>query len=307
MSVPELAAKVEINGRAGSAALDQSSAERARLKMSTARHKPEGTLSEGKIWLADGVVESLPAADRIRMVRAKIDRHNLADDRYHVITVTSAVPKEGKSVMAANLARAFGADPVNKTLLIDGDLRRPAVHKFFGLRRQNGLGDVLSGRKNINSVIHPVAAGLDVVTAGSPVEDPTRAIENPIFAQSIDELRKTYRYIIIDCPPVFLCPEPITMSSIADGTVVVARAWRTEKRLVQEAVDAVGKSRIIGVVLNDGIDPSRQYDYYGYHSYGTEPTQKLINFGLLLEKTRCYFSRLFSRNASEEDSSPETR
>lgn len=229
--------------------------------------RAENTLYQGVILLANGSTIDLSAAERFRILRAKIERMNLGEKSHRVISVTSAIPQEGKSVTSVNLARALSVDPYGKTLLIDCDLRRPTVHNYFDVPREAGLSEVLAGKYLMRAVIRPVAAGLDVVTAGSMIADPTRAIEQPELAQYIEDLRQEYRYIIIDCPPVLVCSEPITLSLITDSTLLVVRAWRTQQRLVTDAVGVLGRGRIMGIVLNDGIDASKQYLDYGYYGY----------------------------------------
>ena len=222
---------------------------------------------QGLILLAEGYIESAAAAERFRILRAKLERQNLGEKKFKVIAVTSAVPSEGKSVVAVNLARALSIDPIGKTLLIDADLRKPTVHRFFRTARECGLSDALFNRRILNKFVRSVAPGLDVMTAGTPVVDPTEAVDQPELPTFLEALREYYRYIIIDCPPALLCPEPIRISSIADGTLLVVRAWRTQRHLVREAVDLVGTQRVLGVVLNEGIDASHQYNDYGYYYY----------------------------------------
>lgn len=225
---------------------------------------------QGLILLAEGYIESIPAAEKFRILRAKIDRMNLGEDRFKVISVTSAVPSEGKSVTSVNLARALSIDPTGKTLLIDCDLRKPSVHRFFRLTREGGVSDALLTKKISNSYIKSVAPGLDVMTAGTPVVDPAQVIEQPELAQFIEQFRGHYRYIVVDCPPALLCPEPITLSTLTDKTLLVVRAWRTDRRLVREAVNAIGKENLLGVVMNEGMDPAKSYLDYGYYGYYTD-------------------------------------
>ncbi len=234
----------------------------------TAVSRVKNDLYQGLILLAEGYIESAPAAERFRILRAKLERLNIGPaQKIKVISVTSALPSEGKSVCAVNLARALSVDPLGKTLLIDCDLRKPSVNKFFRVQRENGLSDALFRKKLSNQFIKSVAPGLDVMTAGTQVVDPAEAIEQPEFEQFINELKNYYRYIIVDCPPTLLCPEPIKISSVTDTTILVARAWRTDKSLVKEAAEAIGIHRLLGVVLNDGMDNSKQYSKYGYY-YG---------------------------------------
>jgi len=235
----------------------------------TAVSRVRNDLYQGLVLLAEGYIESAPAAERFRILRAKLERLNVGPvQKVKVISVTSALPSEGKSVCAVNLARALSIDPLGKTLIIDCDLRKPSVNKFFRVPRENGLSDALFRKKLSNQYIKSVAPGLDIMTAGTQVVDPAEAIEQPEFQQFIDELKAFYRYIIIDCPPTLLCPEPIKISTVVDTTILVARAWRTDKSLVKEAAEAIGTHRLLGVVLNDGMDTSKQYSKYGYY-YGS--------------------------------------
>ena len=231
-------------------------------------------LYQGSLLTSSGAITDIMAAERFRILRAKIERHNLGENRAHVLAVTSAVPEEGKSFNAVNLARAFGVDPTGRTLLIDCDLRRPTVHNYFQTPLFPGLTDVLVGGRSIHSVIRPQPYGVDVITAGTPVNDPAAVLEQPIFARYLHELKKRYRYVIIDGPPVLVCPEPITLSTIAEATLLVIRAWSTDRRVVADAVKVVGKNRILGTILNEGSDPAETYSYYRYYGYGTSKKKK---------------------------------
>jgi capsular exopolysaccharide synthesis family protein len=235
-------------------------------------------LYQGSLLTSTGTIVDIMAAERFRILRAKVERHNLGENRAHVIAVTSAVPEEGKSFNAVNLARAFGVDPTGRTLLIDCDLRRPTVHEYFQIPLLPGLTDVLVGGRSIHSVIRPQANGVDVITAGTPVNDPAAVLEQPIFARYLHELKKRYRYVIIDGPPVLVCPEPITLSMIAEATLLVVRAWSTDRRVVQDAVKAVGKNRILGTILNEGSDPAESYSYYRYYGYGNTKKSKKVTY-----------------------------
>lgn len=232
-------------------------------------------LYQGLILLAEGYIESVPAAERFRILRAKLERMNLGEKKFRTIAITSAIPAEGKSVCSVNLSRALSVDPLGKTLLIDCDLRRPTVHKFFRVQRENGLSDALFSKRFSNKFVKSVAPGLDVLTAGSPVVDASEAIEQPELEMFLQQMKEYYRYIIIDCPPTLLCPEPIRLSTLADTTLLVARAWRTDRRLVQEASEAIGHNRLLGIVLNDGMDASRQYLEYGYYYYGPQKDSRV--------------------------------
>lgn len=232
------------------------------------------SLTRGRILLSTGPITAHPVAERLRMVRAKIERANLRANQYQVIAVSSALPQEGKSVNSVNLARALGIDPQGKTLLIDCDLRKPSDHKFFGQPQGPGLSDAILGDTPAHEVIRSMGSGLDVIFAGTPSFDPTQVIEQPRFAELINKLRSRYRYIVLDCPPVLLCSEPITLASVADGTIMVIRAWRTEKRLLNDSLEQIGRKNVMGIILNEGNEVSRQYSYYSHYGYRTEAVSK---------------------------------
>ena len=226
-----------------------------------------GGLMRGEVLLADGVLVDYPAAEKFRILRSKLERINLGEKKHSLIAVTSALPKEGKSVTSVNLSRALGCSPNRRALLVDCDLRCPTAHLFFNLSRGAGLTDVLVAGRRPEEVIRRVEPGLDIITAGSLVDDPTAVIEHPSLAQLLRSLANHYGQVIVDCPPVLLCPEPITISTIVDSTLLVVRGWKTDRRLVQDAIDVLGKQRILGMVMNDAFDASRSYLYYGYY-YG---------------------------------------
>jgi Mrp family chromosome partitioning ATPase len=97
--------------------------------------------------------------------------------------------------------------------------------------------------------------------------DPAQVIERPDLSLFLQQFKRYYRYVILDCPPALLCPEPITLSTIADGTLLVARAWHTDKRLVRDAATLLDGEKMLGVVMNEGMDPVGSYLEYGYHGY----------------------------------------
>lgn len=230
----------------------------------------KSSLSDGCVLLSGSVTVDLQASERFRILRTRIERRALAGERLQIIAMTSAIPEEGKSVVAVNLARAFGMDPQGKTLLIDCDLRKPNVHRFFEEIQSPGLSDVLVAGKPIKNVIRSVEPGLDLLTAGSPVVDSTRTIEQPGLGMLLEELRKHYRHIILDCPPVLLCSEPLTLVNMADTSLLVTRSWRTQKKLVREAVNSVGRKAVMGIVMNESTDTLQQYGYYSYYGYDKE-------------------------------------
>jgi capsular exopolysaccharide synthesis family protein len=247
------------------------------------------TLHDGCILLANGELTDFVAVERFRMLRAQVERLSLADRNLDIIALTSAVPSEGKSVTSVNLSRAFASDPNGKTIIVDCDLRKPNVHRFFGEASSPGLTDLLVAGAAFESVIRKVGPGIDAIFAGSPVVDSSRVIESEGFSLLLSELRKRYSNIILDCPPVLLCSEVMAISQLASGTLLVTRAWRTEQALVQEAAEMLRPHDLLGVVLNECTDSLRQYGYYGYYGYVGGGKGSTSN------KSKGFFGRLFRK------------
>jgi capsular exopolysaccharide synthesis family protein len=247
------------------------------------------SLNDGYLLLANGELIDFVAVERYRMLRAQIDRLSMADRNLNIIAITSAVPSEGKSVTSVNLSRAFATDPNGRTMIVDCDLRKPNVHRFFGEASAPGLTDLLLSGTSFESVIKKVGPGIDAIFAGSPVVDSSRIIESEGFSLLLSELRRRYSYIILDCSPVLLCSEVMAISQLASGTLLVTRAWRTERALVQEAAEMLRPHDLLGVVLNECTDSLRQYGYYGYYGYVGGARGSTSN------KSKGLFSRLLSK------------
>jgi capsular exopolysaccharide synthesis family protein len=225
------------------------------------------TLSEGCILIAGGELTDFVAAERFRMLRSQIERLRVADKHLNVFALTSAVPSEGKSVTSVNLARSFSSDPNGKTIIVDCDLRKPNLHRFYKGKSAPGLSDLLMAGASIDSVLHHVEEGLDAIYAGSPVIDSSRTIESEGFGLLLAELRESYRYVFLDCPPVLMCSEVLSIARAVSGTLLVTRAWRTEQALVAEAAEMLRSHNLLGVVFNECTDSLKQYGYYGYYGY----------------------------------------
>ncbi len=270
----------ELGGASNFGARDRSSS-----PVLTPIHKPKPepkSLTDGIILLSGGSTVDLEASERFRMLRAQLDRLSLVSEKTDCIAISSAVPSEGKSLVSTNLARAFASDPSGRTIIVDCDLRKPNAHRFFGESSGPGLSDLLVGGKSIEDVLREVEPGLDLIPAGSPVVDSTRTIESPGLKLLLADLKKKYKHVILDCPPVLMCSEVMHVSQIATSTLLVARAWKTEKTLVLEASKLLKEHSLLGIVLNECADSLRQYGYYGYYGYlgskGSEGSSKNKGF-----------------------------
>lgn len=215
-----------------------------------------------------------------RHLRTNIEFSQMDDD-LRVINVVSTNPNEGKSIVSTNLARIF-ADKYKRVLLIDGDLRNPSDHKMFKVSNAKGFSNLLARYQPGTNVlsyeeIMPLEFSnqtiLYFLPTGRRVPNPTEILSSKKFSQFLEQARKEFDYIIIDCPPINRVSEGISISSMADGTLYVISAKETDKRAAKAAIDDLERTgaNVFGVVLNKVEEvKSRKYGYgYGY-GYGEE-------------------------------------
>jgi capsular exopolysaccharide synthesis family protein len=207
-------------------------------------------------------------AESIRTLRNSI---LLADFDGHLksILVTSACPSEGKSTTAAYLAIS-NAQQGKKTLLIDGDLRRPSQHRRFGLPAGTGLSSILLGEIAWRDVVLPIPGtdNLEIITAG-PASRRAADQVGAGMTDLIDELSREYDLIILDSPPLLGFAEPLQMSTGVDGVLIVVRAGETNRKSLAAVISTLTRLRanVIGLVLNEVHKGTHDGYYYGYYGY----------------------------------------
>lgn len=190
------------------------------------------------------------------------------DRELRSLLVTSASPGEGKSTIAAHLAMSH-AEQGHKTLLIDGDLRKPSVQKRFNLEAATGLTTVLLGEHGWrDAVIQPEGyPNLHILPAGPPSRRAGDLVGRALEAV-LEEAQREYQLVILDAPPLLGFAEPLQMATLADGVVVVTRAGTTNRRQVATVLATLNRLRanVVGLVLNQVVkDMSDSYTYYGYY------------------------------------------
>jgi capsular exopolysaccharide synthesis family protein len=168
-----------------------------------------------------------------------------------------------------NLSVAL-AQGATRVLLVDGDLRRPAIHRSFGLIAEPGLTDILVEKATFRETVRTeVVPNLDVLPSGQRPPNPSELLGSQAMQQFITEVRRDYDYIVIDTPPTLPVTDSTVVGAVADAMIVVLRSGETEEQTAQRAIAQLQRvhTRIAGVVLN-GV--SRRYEeYYSYYSYGT--------------------------------------
>src|SRR5580692_3419230 len=180
------------------------------------------------------------------------------------VLVTSTIPEEGKSTVSANLAGVL-ARRKQSVLLIEGDLRRPTLAQQFGLGRLAGLGEWLqSGRQTVSNVYRLEGPDFWFLPAGNPPENPLELLQSGRLSYLMGQLANLFDWIIVDSPPLLPLADTTVWARVTDGTLLVAREGKSEKKQLQRGLEALKKSDLLGVVLNGCINPDHKSYYQRY-------------------------------------------
>jgi polysaccharide biosynthesis transport protein len=188
-----------------------------------------------------------------------------------VILVTSALPREGKTTAAANLAVTL-AQLGDRTLLIDADLRKPGVGRLLNMNggKYAGLSSYLAGVSSLElvTVQHPAIPNLSAIPTGPLPPNPADLLSSHKLADALAELRTKFKFIVIDTPPVMAATDAVILSVQADGVLLVVRSGETPKEAFTRTRDLLVsvKCRLLGVVLN-AVNSSAPDYYYSYRYY----------------------------------------
>ena len=191
-----------------------------------------------------------------------------SDGNRKVIQIESAMAKEGKTSVAANLAVSLGLTD-KKVIVVDLDFRRPRTHRIFGLAKENGIAEYMMGAIDRETVIkHTSYKNVDLVTRGSEVYNPALILVSEKFKEFIASLRSEYDFVLLDCAPILQVSDYIHISKVSDGALFLVAYGRTTKTQVSEAVKELRKNNItiLGTLFTmyDRKKDSR-YGYGGYY------------------------------------------
>jgi len=209
------------------------------------------------------------AAEGFRTLRAAVSLARNAD-RLRIISVTSTIPSEGKSLVASNFA-IVTAQTGLRTLLVDADLRRPSVHKAFQLQSPVGLSSYLAERiHSVDEFVHKTdVPNLDVVCCGATPSNPSELIGSKRMLQFLEEVSSKYDRVVLDCPPVSAVADPLIVGAISDGVIFVTKFNKIRREHALRSIQRLQDAGIhtIGLVLNDIDFEGKDSYYYSYHYY----------------------------------------
>lgn len=192
------------------------------------------------------------AIESLRSIRTAI-HFALANAKNNIITISGPAPEIGKSFISTNLATIF-AQSGKRILLIDADLRRGYMHKYFNLDVKPGLADLISNQANVQQVIHQTSVeNLDMITRGKSPASPSELLSTSYFGELLEQLRTQYDHIIIDTPPVLAVTDGIIISQYSGVNLVVARYAKTQMKELELTLNRFEQAnvKVNGFILND--------------------------------------------------------
>jgi len=237
--------------------------------MTEGKKREEGKLSRSENRLIVHYDPRSPEAEAYRILRTNIEHANLPQGAARIMLVTSSRPTEGKTVTAANLAITI-AEKGKNVLIVDTDMRRPAIHTIFGLDKYPGLSEILSEGTKWEKVLKPsIIENLSIITSGEIPPNPSELIGSSKMEKLIEELKGYFNTIILDCASVLAVTDATILGSSVDGVLMVIMAEKTPREAVQRAMVLLNnvKAPLIGVVLNNV--EMRRHAYYYYYDYGS--------------------------------------
>jgi capsular exopolysaccharide synthesis family protein len=177
------------------------------------------------------------------------------------VLITSTIPEEGKSTVAANLACTLARRKPQRTLLLEGDLRRPNIAAQFGLGKLPGLCEWLNGETSNINIYRLENLGVWLLPAGSAPQNPLELMQSGKLSPLVEQLESWFDWIVIDSPPVLPLADTSLWSRQADGILLVTRRGITEKEQLRRGLETIDKSKLLGALINSS-ETAAHSDYY---------------------------------------------
>jgi capsular exopolysaccharide synthesis family protein len=203
-----------------------------------------------------------PTAEALRLLGVRLrDRRRIRPLK--TVLITSTIPQEGKSTIASNLACTLSSAAQERTLLVEGDLRRPSLMTIFGVRSSRGLCDYLREENGLEKTIyHLQGAGIWILPAGHLPTNPLEFLQSPRLTNLMEKVAEYFDWIVIDSPPVLPLADTSVWMRLSDGILLVTRQGTTEKRQLQKGMEALDRKKLLGAVLNGTIASAYSGYYY---------------------------------------------
>jgi capsular exopolysaccharide synthesis family protein len=202
-----------------------------------------------------------PAAEAFRLLAVRL-RHLRRDRPLKKVLITSTIPQEGKSTCSANLACSLAMRAQQRTLLLEGDIRRPSLAPMFGLAPRPGVCEWLREERELADCIYFLEGpGLWFMPAGSSPSNPLELLQSGKLSRLMEQLAELFDWVVVDSPPVLPLADTSVWSRLSDGILLVTRQGITEKRQLQRGVEAIEPQKLIGAILNSS-NSSPHSDYY---------------------------------------------
>ncbi len=212
-----------------------------------------------------------PGSAQYKILREQIKRLR-AESGIRNFSITSPVKRDGKTTVAVNVAATLSLDYEEQVLLIDGDLRAPAIHHYFNAFQSPGLTDYLGSesKMNLKSLVQETfLPGLRILPAGKASHLASELLAKERMNEIMEEARAEFpgHHIIIDSPPVLSTPDPLIIARYVDAVLVVVRAGKTPRDYLTKALQSLSSNKVMGIVLN-GADLGVASKYYYYSANG---------------------------------------
>jgi polysaccharide chain length determinant protein (PEP-CTERM system associated) len=182
-----------------------------------------------------------------------------------VFAISSSVMDEGKTINTLNLALIMARDFGKKTLVIEGDFKKPSISTYLKLNPQNDLVDILLNRADIQSgTIAFAHENLSILPVVKSVKNSSGILNSQAMSDLLTQLRERYDFILIDAPPILSLPDMNILERLVDGIILVVRAEKTPRDAVVTAIDSLVTGKLVGIILNDVKQPISWYHRYSY-------------------------------------------
>jgi protein-tyrosine kinase len=205
-------------------------------------------------------------AEQYRALRFIIEQLNRTSE-VRVLAVTSPASGDGKTFTAVNLAGTMAQAPEDRVLLVEADLRRPGIANLLGLGRMRGPGlvdAILDPAISLDDVVRLLPPfSLSILPGGSPQLSPYELLKSPRLAELFAEMRRRYDYVVVDTPPLILFPDCRLLQQYIDGLIMIVAAHKTPRKLVEDAISIIDRTKLIGLVFN-GDDSLALGHYHAY-------------------------------------------